>query len=268
MEDASNAVGRGRIEDLLCRNENLSRQVEELNARLDAALAELEEKERRLREGDELFRITFEKAAVGMAHVAPDGRWLRVNEKLCEVVGYGCEELLGLTFEDITHPADLEADLRYVRRMLKGDIRTYSMEKRYVKKDGSRVWICLSVSLVRDPSGEPSHFISVVEDITERKLSELVPDPLTEREMEVLGLIVEGRTNWQIASELNYSEATVKLHVGRILAKLGVDKRTRAAERAVEIGLLPPPTSQSRGKVSKRLGNISRFGVPLSNGGQ
>ena len=137
------------------------------------------------------------------------------------------------------------------------------MEKRYVKKDGSRVWICLSVSLVRDPTGEPSHFISVVEDITERKLSELVPDPLTKREMEVLGLIVEGRTNRRIAEELNYSEAIVKLHVQGILAKLGVDRRTRAAERAVEIGLVPPPTSQSRGKVSKRLRNTSRLGVPL-----
>ncbi len=266
MDARGEAGERGRAEDLLRRNGELSRRVEELEASLEVARAELEESEGRLKESEERFRLTFKKAAIGMAHVSPDGRWLRVNEKLSQIVGYDKDELLGLTFQDITHPDDLDADLDYVSRMLEGRMKSYAIEKRYVRKDGSRVWICLSVSLVRGASDEPKYFISVVEDITERKISELVPDPLTEKEMEVLGLIVRQRTNQQIASELNYSEATVKLHVQGILAKLGVDRRTKAARRAVEIGLVPPPNPRTGEKDAERLRNISRFGVPTSNG--
>ncbi len=196
--------------------------------------------EEALRESEERFRITFEAAAVGMAHVATDGRWLWVNRKLCDVVGYPREELLGLTFQDITHPGDLDEDLEHVGRMLVGEIDKYSMEKRYLKKDGSRVWISLTVSMVLGPSGKPDYFVSVAEDITRRKLDELVPEPLTPRELEVLGHIARGRINKEIAGELSYSLGTVKLHVGRILAKLGVKNRVGAAARAVDIGLIPP----------------------------
>ncbi|HZY57515.1 MAG TPA: PAS domain S-box protein, partial [Rubrobacteraceae bacterium] len=125
--------------------------------------------EEELRESEERFRGTFEQAAVGMAHVGTDGRWLRVNQRLCDIVGYEKEELLGLTFSDTTHPDDRETDLEGARRLLDGEIETYSREKRYFKKDGSIVWIYLTVSLVRTPSGEPRYFISVTEDITERK---------------------------------------------------------------------------------------------------
>jgi PAS domain S-box-containing protein len=125
-----------------------------------------------LEESEERFRATFEQAAVGIAHVGPDGRWLRVNRKLCDIVGYGPDELVALTFQDITHPEDLEADLAQVRRLLAGEIATYSMEKRYFRKDGSLVWINLTVSLVRTPRGQPKYFISVVEDDTDRKALE------------------------------------------------------------------------------------------------
>jgi PAS domain S-box-containing protein len=126
-----------------------------------------------LRESEELNRATFEQAAVGLAHVGTDGRWLRVNDKLCAMVGYSRDELLKLTFQDITHPEDLEKDLDFVRQVLSGEIQNYSMEKRYLCKDHSLVWINLSVSLVRTAAGAPLHFISVVQDITERKRAEL-----------------------------------------------------------------------------------------------
>ena len=126
-----------------------------------------------LRESEEVNRATFDQAAVGIAHVGIDGSWLRVNDKLCTIVGYPRENLLRMTFQDITHPDDLETDLEYVRQVLSGEIKTYSMEKRYYRKDRSLVWTNLTVSLVRDSSGEPLHFISVVENITERKLAEL-----------------------------------------------------------------------------------------------
>ncbi len=122
-----------------------------------------------LEESEERFRATFEQAAVGIAHVGLDGRWLRVNRKLCDIVGYRPDELQALTFLDITHPEDLEADLAQVRRLLAGEVETYSMEKRYFRKDGPLVWINLTVSLVRTPEGQPKYFISVVEDITEQK---------------------------------------------------------------------------------------------------
>lgn len=126
----------------------------------------------RLRETEQRFLSTFEQAAVGIAQVAPDGRWLRVNQRLCEIVGYDEAELLNRTFQDITHPDDLNRDLDQVRQMLSGEIDTYSLEKRYLRKDGDDVWINLTVSLVRKDSGEPDYFISVVEDIQARKLAE------------------------------------------------------------------------------------------------
>ncbi|HLL38040.1 MAG TPA: PAS domain S-box protein [Rubrobacteraceae bacterium] len=140
-----------------------------------AAISDVTEHKRTeeaLRQSEEHFRATFEQAAVGIAHVAPDGSLLRVNERVCQITGYPREELLQKTFQDITHPEDLDADLEQVKRLLDGGIETYSLDKRYVRKDGSIVWINLTGSLVRGPSGEPAYFIAVTEDITRRKQAE------------------------------------------------------------------------------------------------
>lgn len=118
------------------------------------------------------FEATFEQAAVGIALLAPDGCWLRVNRRLCDIVGYRSDELMHKTFQDITHPDDLTSDLEYVRQILAGDIASYSLEKRYRRKDGNLIWINLSVALVRTPNGSPDYFISVVEDIQARKEAE------------------------------------------------------------------------------------------------
>ncbi len=127
-------------------------------------------------ESEARFRNTFEQAAVGIAHVGFDGRWLRVNRRLCDIVGYSHEELLTRTFQDITHPDDLEADLSQMRRVLAGEIATYSMEKRYFHKGGAVVWVNLTISLVRedrgDEAGAPAYFIAVVQDISDRKAVE------------------------------------------------------------------------------------------------
>jgi two-component system cell cycle sensor histidine kinase/response regulator CckA len=122
-----------------------------------------------LLESEERFRSAFDYAAIGMALVAPDGGWLQVNRALCDLVGYSRDELLGGTFQDITHPDDLETDLGYVRQMLAGEIDTYQMEKRYFHKLGHVVWVLLSVSLVRASDGSPLYFISQIQDITARK---------------------------------------------------------------------------------------------------
>jgi PAS domain S-box-containing protein len=125
-----------------------------------------------LQESEILFRSTFEQAAVGVAHVSLEGRFIRVNQRFCDIVGYSKEEMLPLTFQDITYPEDLDMDLNYVRQVLEGLIDTYSMEKRYIRKDGYLAWVNLTVSLLRAATGKPMHFISVVEDITERKQTE------------------------------------------------------------------------------------------------
>jgi PAS domain S-box-containing protein len=158
-------------------------------------ITERKRDEEELRESEERFRATFEQAAVGIAHTAPDGSWLRVNQRLCDIVGYTREELLQKTFQDITHPDDLDADLEQVRRLLTSEISTYSMEKRYIRKDGSVVWIGLTVSLVREPSGEPGYFIAVVEEITGRKRAEEELETRTHQQAAVTALGLRALAN-------------------------------------------------------------------------
>jgi PAS domain S-box-containing protein len=119
-------------------------------------------------ECDVRFRTTFEQAAIGMGHVDPEGRWLEANPQLCEIVGYSPDELTSLTLRDLTHPDDLNADLAYIRRALSDNIRAYSLQKRYVRKDGTPVWIELTSSLVRDSVGNPRYFIKLVSLLSSR----------------------------------------------------------------------------------------------------
>ena len=162
---------------------------------------------------DSRFEATFEQAAVGIALVAPDGRWLRVNRKLCAIVGYTPDEMLTKTFQDITHPDDLDADLDQVRRMLAREIDTYTMEKRYIRKDGGLVWIDLTVSLTWKPDGTPDYFISVVEDISARKTAEA--DALTsqERLREAKQLAGLGHWYWDLQTDVHiWSEEIYALY--------------------------------------------------------
>jgi PAS domain S-box-containing protein len=127
--------------------------------------------EERVRESEERFRGTFANAAVGIAHVGLDGPWLRFNERMCEITGYSRDELGALTFQDITHPDDLAADLDNVNALLAGKADRFVMEKRYIRRDGSPIWVNLTASLMRS-NGAPAYFISVIEDISARRLAE------------------------------------------------------------------------------------------------
>lgn len=134
-----------------------------------------------LMESEELFRATFNQAAVGIAHVAPDGAWLRINRKMCDIVGYTDEELRQFTFKDITHPDDIAASAENVRAALAGKVKNYSFEKRYIHKNGEIVWANVTVSLVRRTLADAGYFIVIVEDITSRKKNEDELKRLTEK---------------------------------------------------------------------------------------
>jgi len=143
--------------------------------RLTGIVSDITERKRAeeaMRESEERFSGAFEHAPIGVALVSPEGRWLKVNRALCELVGYSQAELLTRSFQDITHPEDLEVDLEYVRRMIAGEIRSYQMEKRYIHRQGHLVPALLNVSLVSDGEGRPRYFISQIQDITEHKRAE------------------------------------------------------------------------------------------------
>ncbi|MCU1296391.1 MAG: hypothetical protein JWO91_669 [Acidobacteriaceae bacterium] len=140
-------------------------------------IARHEQVEQKLDENEERFRFTFEQAAVGMAHVDLSGRFLRVNQRFCEILGYRPEDLLKITFKDISHPEHIEADLAGLQKLRDGEIDQYVTEKRYIRSDGSSIWADLTVSLLSGSSLEgskvnPKYFIAVLHDISERKRSE------------------------------------------------------------------------------------------------
>ena len=131
------------------------------------------EAEEKVRQSEARFRATFENAAVGIAHVGLDGSWIRINNRLTDIIGYPREELLTQTFQAITHPEDLDADLALYKQLLSGEIDHYQLEKRYIHRDGHTVWIHLTVAPKRDAtSGEIKYAIAVVEDISDKKAAE------------------------------------------------------------------------------------------------
>lgn len=204
-----------------------------------------ERKQRReqVRLSEERFRATFEQAAVGIAHVSLEGRFLRINQRLCDIVGYPYDELLGLTFQDLTYPEELETDLAQMRRLLDGEIADYSLEKRYVHKDGTAVWVNLTVALVGEAGANPNYFIAVVESIEKRKRAQEKSRKLEEKlrqyqKMEAVGQLAGG-----VAHDLN-NLLTPILGYGDLLAndqELGEWQRNaikevlRAGERARDL---------------------------------
>jgi diguanylate cyclase (GGDEF)-like protein/PAS domain S-box-containing protein len=123
-------------------------------------------------EADAVLHAAFDDAPIGMALVALDGHFLKVNPALCNLTGYSPLELCELTFEEITHPDDVEEDLGHLAELLAGKVRSYAMEKRYVRPDGPSVWVTLSVSLVRRDDGQPRYFVAQMQDTTNRRRAE------------------------------------------------------------------------------------------------
>ena len=123
-------------------------------------------------ENKERFLSVFDYSVVGMALVGSDGRWIRVNRALCEILGYSEQELLSTNFQSLTHPEDLDADLSYAQKVFSAQLRFYHLEKRYIHKQGHVVWVTLTASAVPDASGKVNYGIAQVQDITARKDAE------------------------------------------------------------------------------------------------
>jgi len=180
----------------------LYRQLDEARQLAEARAAEAQRNET-------LFRASFEHAGTGVAHVSLDGRWLRVNRRLCDIVGYSHDELLSQTFQDITYPPDLQADLQYVDQMLCGQIQDYSMEKRYIHRDGQLVWINLTVTMVCNEAGAPDYFIAIIEDIQRRKQAE----EALEEEREVFRNLADIAAEyfWELDEQFRFKEISASI---------------------------------------------------------
>lgn len=171
-EVSANIIAEGRWQAFvrdISERKRITGEREKLLAREQAARADAEAASERLRESEERFRQTFDEAPIGMALLALDFRFLRVNRVLCEITGYSASELTRLTFKDITHPDDLDIDVDLAERLRRGDIPRYQLEKRYIRKDRSIVDIMLYGSVLPGPDHEPRYYIAQIEDITARK---------------------------------------------------------------------------------------------------
>lgn len=196
-----------------------------------------------LRESEARFRATFEQAAVGIAHVATEGRFLRINRRLCDIVGYARDELLALTFQEITHPDDLAADLAHVQRLIAGEIESYTLETRYLRKDGSIVWIDLTVALVRAEDGTPDYFISVIDDISGHKQAEAEREELRAQLAQAQRMESVGRLAGGVAHDFNNFLGVIQGYLGFALERIDpsdpahedLREAFKAAERSAEV---------------------------------
>ena len=125
-----------------------------------------------LRVSEERLRALVDNAPIGIEELTLSGELVRVNPRFCEITGYTADELRSLRIQDITHPGDLDADLANMQRLSSGEIDSYSMEKRDVRKDGGVVWVEASRAVVRDPDGNPVLFVGAVRDITAQREAE------------------------------------------------------------------------------------------------
>ncbi len=158
--------------EMLCDlAEILSQEVQQREMLLHAR-TQLKKSGSLLLNHEERYRAMFELASVGIAMVAPDGSWLSINNALCGIVGYTADELMQVTFREITHPDDLDADLEQLQRLACGQIESYQLEKRYLRKSGEPLWIALSVTRKISEDGETEYYVAIIKDIQARKEAE------------------------------------------------------------------------------------------------
>jgi PAS domain S-box-containing protein len=152
--------------DLAVQVATRTADLDQRNAQLENEIAERERTAAALGQSELRFRKVFEEGPFGMALVAPDFTFSRVNQAFCRLLGYTADELRALTFPEITHPADVEKDVALARQLFAGEIPFYQIEKRYLTKSGDAVWINLTAALFRDEAQQPTFGLAMIEDIT------------------------------------------------------------------------------------------------------
>ena len=226
-----------RVEERTVDLRQANEELRQANQALESEIVKRQRIEKSLRDSERRLRSTFEQAAVGIAHVAGDGQFLRVNQRFCDIVRYTRKDLLAYSFQDITHPDDLEADLGHMEQLLAGEKSTFSMEKRYIRPDDSPVWVNMTVSLVREASGDPKYFISVFEDITERKQAEeqlAFQSMLLEQIQDmVTATDLEGRITYVNQAECRAFGKTADELVGQHVESYGEDPERGAIQQEI-----------------------------------
>lgn len=245
-------------ESLIRKLEEKMLELETMNRTLQHDIAERKAAEERLRESEERFRATFEHAAIGIAHLDLKGRFLRVNDKLCEITGYSRDELLLRTCVELTAPEDRDEIDAVRREMLDRTLNVHSAEKRYHRKNGRLMWGSTVTTLLRDHTGAPQYFISVVADVTERKV--LQEQFLRAQRMESIGTLAGG-----IAHDLNNLLGPIVMGIGMLKEDISdpalrrvVDMMDQSAQRGAS--LVKQVLSFARGvegaRVDVHLGNL------------
>jgi PAS domain S-box-containing protein len=197
-------------------------------------ITERKRTEEELRESEERFRAFFETAAVGAAQADPTtGRFLQVNEKLCRFLGYTREELLSMTSSDVTHPDHRARDLEGLSRLLRGEVREYTAEKRYVRKDGQTVWGQLALSLVRDGDGRALHTVAITKDITARRAAEEALLEIREAERRRIARDLHDVVLQDLTGTLQGMQAT-QVESEYLGSGAGLEQEIAALRRAVE----------------------------------
>jgi len=264
IQKVSNAVqaGQSGLRAELSGDDEAAQLARQFNAMLDALESEMtgrKQADAAVKESEARFRATFEQAAVGMGLRSVDPRhprWLRVNQKLCDILGYTCEELLQISSVDVTPSEDRAEAIRYNERLLSGELSNLVRDKRYVRKDGTIIWAKISISVIRDAHGQPSHFISAVEDITERKQAEQARSALEaqvreSQKMEAMGILAGG-----VAHDFNNIIATILGNTA--LAKL--DVRARPDDVLMSLEEIDKAATRAKNLVQQIL-TFSRKGV-------
>lgn len=135
-------------------------------------LTDIRKAQKQIAISESTLRGAFEHSAIGMALVSPDGKWIKVNRTLCQMLGYSETELLEMSFKDVTHPDDQEGGMQFLSKAFQTNANLYHTEKRYITKGGGNIWVNLNVSSVRDAQGQLLYFVTQTEDITEKKKTE------------------------------------------------------------------------------------------------
>lgn len=189
--------------------------------------------ERALRRSEEQFRSAFETSPQGMALVSPAGRWLTANKALSDMFGYDKTELLEKGIHNLTHPDDLDNEVEDIKRLLRGQAQSFEMEKRYLHKSGAIIWGQVSISLIRDETGEPAQFVFQMVDLTKRREAE--QQLVQSQKLEAVGQLTGG-----LAHDFNNLLAVILISLQLLERTHGDDpkslKRIKAALDATERG--------------------------------